>query len=776
MEMDRTVGYRPSESGQRGQCVTLFDGTDAPFLINLDEYEGNELPFGRQEDNAIVLHSQLVSRHHGRFVRDGGKWSIEDLGSRNGLICNDTVIRKKELVDGDIIRIDDGKQQMREGVLLVVSSAGARHQWKSRPLAAEPVTIGRSEDCSIVLPHPSVSRKHAVLQPKDGGWVITDNKSTNGVLVNGAAVRESAPLHEKDVITITNSKLIFTSGVVYYYCYRGGISVEVRDLVIQRGKGAKARVTTNHVNLSVRPGELVAIIGGSGAGKSTLLNAMCGYLTPASGTVSINGVDLNRNFEAIKQLVGYVPQSDIVYDDLTVEDMLKYAADLRLPRDSSRQEREEAINRAIETVELTDRRGSYIRTLSGGQRKRASIAVELLSDPNLLYLDEPASGLDPGTERNLMHSLRQMADAGKTVVLVTHSTLQLKMCDRIVIMGRGGNLCFYGSYDEAMAFFGVDDIVDIYAPISEQAGELRDRYAKLHPEEPAKPSAEKVSVGRRGGGLAQLGVLFRRALKLITNDRQRLLLLLVQAPILSLLISLVADGNQFKAHSSTKSLLFALACAAFWVGMLNAIQEICKERTILKREYMAGLSLNAYMLSKVVVLALLCVVQSALMLSVFLVLVGGMPAAGVVTDARLEIYVTILLSTIAAASTGLLVSALVRNADKAMTLAPILLMPQILFSGLAFALTGVTEKISWLTACRWAVEGLGTSANLNALTDNLRIAINGIPFNHALPYNNPMFAFNASHLFLVWGILAAYSLALLLAGRLALARIKRENS
>ena len=775
-ELEKTVGYRASMQGLRGQCVTIFDGSGAPFPVNLDDYSGDEVTFGRREDNAIVLRSSLVSRSHGRFFRSNGRWSIEDLGSRNGLICNDVVTRSKELIDGDIIRIDDGTQKMSEGVLFVVSSAAGGDPWKSLPIGDGEITIGRSGDCSIVLPHPSVSRVHATLRRRDGDWLLTDNRSTNGILVNGAAVKESVLLHEKDVVTITNSKLIFTAGRIYYRSFLGGVSVEVRDLVIQRGKGAKARTTINHASLSVQPGQLVAIIGGSGAGKSTLLNAMCGYLTPVSGAVSINGVDLHRNFDAIKHLMGYVPQSDIVYDDLTVEDMLRYAVELRLPGDTTREEREAAIDRVIDTVELTDRRKNFIRNLSGGQRKRASIAVELLPDPNLLFLDEPSSGLDPGTERNLMGSLRRMADMGKTVILVTHSTLQLKMCDRIVVMGRGGNLCYYGSYDDALAFFGVEDIVDIYNPISDEAEAWRDRYAQSHPQQKETPPADKVSLGRRGGAFSQFLVLCKRSFRLIANDRQRLIMLLVQAPILSVLISVVADGNQFRMHTSTKALMFALSCAAFWVGMLNAIQEICKERTILKREYMAGLSLSAYMLSKAAVLGILCVLQSALMLGAFLLAVGGVPARGVLTGATLEMYVTLLLTLGGATATGLLVSSMVKNADKAMILAPILLMPQILFSGLAFQLEGIADRISWFIVCRWSIEGLGTAVNLNGMPDKLRVSLNGIPFEYSLPYNLPMFEFSPAHLLRVWAILAVYAVGAVVIGRVILSSLRRENS
>lgn len=524
------------------------------------------------------------------------------------------------------------------------------------------------------------------------------------------------------------------------------------------------------MSLNIKPGELIAIIGGSGAGKSTILNCMCGYLQPTQGEVFINGVNLYQNFDSLKKLVGYVPQSDIVYDNLTLHDMLLYTAKLRLPKDTSPAERETAITRAIDMVELPEKRDSLIKSLSGGQRKRASIAVELLSDPNLLFLDEPASGLDPGTERNLMQSLRSMADGGKTIILVTHSTLQLKMCDKIVFMGKGGNLCFFGSYDEALTFFGVSDIVDVYNMITEQAKQWSAKFEKSRTSAGKVRQTSAVSGKSKESRFKQLRVLSARYLKLVANDRQRLLLLLVQAPLLAVLISFVADGKQFEQYEMTKSLLFALSCSAFWVGMLNAIQEICKERTIMKREYMTGLSLSAYVSSKIIVLGILCLIQSAMITGVFSVMVG-LPEEGIITHPFLELLVTTFITAVASTAMGLFVSSLFTNADRAMTVAPILLMPQILFSGLIFKLSGATEIISWIAVCRWSMEGYGTTANLNDLP--LRLQQEGIMIPHEA---ESFFEFASSHLLTSWGILAIYTVIFLVLARIVLSKVGKEKS
>lgn len=776
-DFDKTTFFTQAAEEIASSLVTIFDGCETPNTVNLSEYSKNFIYFGRDSKNDIILTSRLVSAEHGRFVYKNNVWVMEDKaaykdsGSTNGLIYNNAAITSRVISDGDFIRIDDGVETVSEGVLFVFSSADSDNKWQTLPLANKAeICIGRDNTCQLVLPHISVSKCHAKILREADGYYIIDNDSTNGVIVNNRPILGEIKLHEKDVIVITNSKLIFTSKAIFYCCYKSGISVDAADVVIKRGKGRKTFITCNHVNLNIKPGELVAVIGGSGAGKSTILNAMCGYLEPTQGEVYINGVDLYHNFDSLKKLIGYVPQSDIVYDNLTLHDMLMYTAKLRLPKDTLPAERENAINRAIEMVELPEKRNSLIKSLSGGQRKRASIAVELLSDPNLLFLDEPASGLDPGTERNLMQSLRTMTDGGKTVILVTHSTLQLQMCDKIVFMGKGGNLCFYGSYDEALRFFGVSDIVDVYNMITDNAEHWKAEYEQTKASSSKVREVTPVSSKTKKNRLKQLGVLSARYIKLVINDKQRLLLLLMQAPLLAVLISFVADGKQFEQYEMSKSLLFALSCSAFWVGVLNAIQEICKERTVMKREYMTGLSLSSYISSKIFVLGALCLVQSLLITGVFSLMVG-LPEKGIIAAPFVEILTTTFLTAVASTAMGLFVSSLFTNADRAMTVAPILLMPQILFSGLIFKLSGATETISWLAVCRWSMEGYGTTANLNELP--LRLQQEGVQIPHEA---ESFFEFTSSHLLSSWGILVVYTVVFLVLARIVLSKIGKEKS
>ena len=723
---DQTTRYNQAAGyGFSGSVrLTLFDGEAEPVEIDLSGFGKAIISFGREETNDIQLSSRYASRKHGQIRLTDTQCIIEDLSSRNGLIFNGESIQSRIIEDGDSIRIDDGVETTADGVLMAFSRYDGESDWKTFNLTGcAEATIGRDSSCNIVLEHVGVSKLHAKIIAKDSLYYLVDNNSTNGIVVNG---KKAAPgktlLHEKDVILITNSKLIFGGGKVSYCCFKKGIRIDAHNLVKKVDKNRK--IICNDVSLSIKPCELVAIVGGSGAGKSTVMNCISGYSLPTAGGVTVNGVDLYESYDALKNIIGYVPQQDIVYDNLTVEAMLGYAAELRLPKDFTDKERQEVVAGAIGSVELTAHKEKLIKNLSGGQKKRASIAVELLSGPNLFFLDEPASGLDPGTERNLMKTLKAMAASGKTVIFVTHSTLNLHLCDKIIFMGAGGTLCFCGTYEESLCFFGVDDMVDVYNLIVDKPQIYRDRYLKeqnssdaAKPAGGKSPSMPKQSAGH--GLVRQVAVLCRRHLHIMRGDRIRMMLIMLQAPLLAALIALVADGQQFEQFEITRSLLFALSCSAFWIGILNSIQEVCKERNVLKREYMTGLRLDSYIVSKMLVMGLVCAIQSFMLTSVFAILVG-LPNEGVVLGAYSEILLTTFLTALAASAMGIFVSSLFKNADRAMTVAPLLLMPQLLFSGMIFRLEGVSEIISWITVCRFSVGAYGTTANLNSLPTRLQ--------------------------------------------------------
>ena len=698
--------------------VTIFDGDNRAIETDLTQFESTRITFGRSSDNDIVVPSngRVVSRHHGVFLFQGGVWNVCDLGSTNGIRVNGMNVDKAPISAGDIVaigRIDDPG----DCVIFTFSLPGMR--WKNLPLSRfDQLRIGRLPDNDLVLPTSSVSGYHALItRSSRDRFIIQDLQSYNGTYVMGYPVNTPRVLYPGDFISISLTTLVFTGTSLLYSIESRGVDLVARDLVqIRKSKKGK-RVTTDHVSLHINRGDFVAIVGGSGSGKSTLLNELNGSDPAVEGQVLIDGIDFYPNYNFLKSAIGYVPQQDIVHDNLTLFDMLCYAAELRMPPDSTKQEREQRVNEVIDLLELAGERDNYIARLSGGQKKRASIAVELLADPRLLFLDEPTSGLDPGIERDLMHKLARMAQGGRTIILVTHTTLNLHLCSQVIFLGAGGKLCYAGAPQGALDFFGEDDFVSIYDKITENPDHWASAFASGRTTDfkPSQLVGDQIAPRRNLPFFRQLSTLSRRYARLVINDKQRLLLLLGQAPILAALICLVAGADCFKVCEETQSCLFALSCAAFWVGILDSIQEICKERSILKREYAGGLSLPAYISSKVLVLGALCIVQSALLTGVFCLMNGLPPAEPLFFNTGLELYITMLLLTLSAMCLGLWVSALFSNPDRAIAMAPILIMPQVLFSGLIFKLEGIAQTISIIVHCRWGMEAFGTTSDLNSL-------------------------------------------------------------
>lgn len=716
-----------SAKGDNQFILSIFDGEEQPYFVDLRQFQKQFVTFGRSPENDIVLKSELVSRQHGYFQLDDNGCTLYDNMSSNGITVNGQRIQTKFLIEGDQIKIDRFTAAMKEGVLFLFGTKKEPVVWRSITLYdKQQVTIGRDPSCDIVLDHLSVSKVHAFIENTGGGFTLRDNNSMNGVYVNGKRLTGAYPLQEKDVIVITNSRLLYSGGMLNYCCFTNGIGVEAIDIVKKVRSGRGEKVISNHISLSITPCSFTGIIGGSGAGKTTFMNCLSGYNRATEGHVLINGVDLYENYDSFKSIIGYVPQQDIIHGNLPLREMLEYAAKLRMPLDSTEEERKKRVRDVINTVELSGHEETMINLLSGGQRKRASIAVELLSDPKLFFLDEPSSGLDPGTEKNLMKTMHSMARQGITIILITHTIQNINLFDRIIFLGKGGNLCYYGSPQGAPSFFGVDHLSDAYMLTESNSEELKTRFLNSGIMPPSANTG--ISAGDQVNRSSEsFGVKIRklfsntktlsiRYAKLLINDRQRMLLLLLQPPLLAFMISITKDGNQYKYRTITMSLLFALACSGFWIGVLNAIQEICKEKVILKRENMAGLSLFAYVTSKMLVLTILCAVQSLLLMTFYWLLIG-LPEDGIVMGPFPEMLLTVFLTALSATALGLVVSSLFDNPDRALVVAPLLIMPQILFSGILFELDGIKNTISYFTTCRWAMKAFCITVNLNELPD-----------------------------------------------------------
>ena len=710
-------------STEKKYIISIID-SESIKNVCLNDFNKNEISFGRDSSNDIVISSPIVSFCHGIFKIDDNGLSVIDYESTNGIFVNNEKVERSNLRDGDFIKIDNLVEPLKKGVVIVLSEDTKEVDWKVFDLLNKnKVLLGRDNKCDIVVNHVSVSLIQAMIYREKDHFVISNkNGNDNGIIINGEVVNGTRILTEKDVILIANAKFIYNKGRLIYQTYDKGVSLDAIDIVKTVKVKGKKRNISEHVSLSIKAGEFVSLVGGSGAGKSTFMSCINGISKPTKGKVLVNGCDLYQNYSVLKNIIGYVPQQDIVYTDLTLIDMLTYAADLRMPDDATKREKKKRIKEVLDIVELSDKKDVMIKNLSGGQKKRASIAVELIADPKLFFLDEPTSGLDPGTERSIMKTLRKMADLGKTIILVTHTTLNLHLCDKIVFLGVGGKLCFSGSPNDALEFFKVDDFVDIYSMLNSDTDKWYKEFSLVEKKEKIVSEDDENLSKRKNNHKSffkQFWTLSKRYMKTILNNTQQLLILFLQAPICAYLLSLVVDDSLFNTYDATKTILFTLATTSIWLGLLNSIQEICKERVILAKEYMADLKLSAYLCSKAFVQCILAVIQSFLLVTLFVLLVKDTPVDGVITYWYIETLFICFITIASASALGLVVSSLSKNTSVAMTFAPLLLVPQLLFSGMLFKLEGIQEKISNFILCRWSVEGLGTSVNLNSLPNNI---------------------------------------------------------
>jgi ABC transport system ATP-binding/permease protein len=613
----------------------------------------------------------------------------------------------------------------------------------------EAITLGRDATCTIQLDAPTISRTHATIRQDGAGRYILRDLSTNGVFVNGQRVNNSAIVSEGATIRIGPFILVARNGEIQLVDTGDRIRLDVDRLVLETS--GKRRL--DNLSFALEPGQLVALVGGSGAGKSTLMRTLLGIEAATSGTVYINGSDLRQNFNIYRNQIGYVPQDDIIHMDLSVEEVLTYAAKLRLPSDI---DLKTIVERALNDIKMTHRRKASIKDLSGGQRKRVSIGVELLANPKLFFLDEPTSGLDPGLDKQMMELLRDLAhDGHRTIVLVTHATANITDCDRIVFLGAGGKLCYFGDPTEALKFFGVNDFAKIYIQL-QQESEI-DRYVELYRKSPYfqkyiantfNPHANARNTAlpptaKQANSLAQWQIFTQRYFSLIARDRVNLGLALFTAPVSIGLLSLslqdkapfiVGDTVDPGLSAIALQVLFVITCASLWVGLSSSAQEIVKESAIYLRERLVNLRLRSYLGSKFGVLAALAIVQTILI--VIATSIAFKSPASTLINWQIGIFINTFLTLVASFSLGLLVSTAVKNGNQANGALPLLLLPQIIFSGVLFKLKGLSIGISYLMLSRWAIGGYGTLVDVNKLLpDSLKTAaIEDMPFPTGIAY------------------------------------------
>ncbi len=595
----------------------------------------------------------------------------------------------------------------------------------STPAPPGSLKIGRSTDNDIVIPDVLASRHHATLIPTPGGTEIVDNRSINGTFVNGTRV-DTALLNDGDVVTIGNVDLVFTAGTLVRRTETaaatgtGGLDVRSVTWTIENNK-----TLLENISLTARPGTLTAVIGPSGAGKSTLARLIAGYTHPTSGTVSFEGHNIHADYASLRSRIGMVPQDDVVHGQLTVNQALMYAAELRLPPDTTKEDRQQVVEQVLAELEMTQHAETRVDKLSGGQRKRASVALELLTGPSLLILDEPTSGLDPALDRQVMTMLRDLADAGRVVLVVTHSLTYLDVCDQVLLLAPGGKTAFCGPPSEIGPAMGTTNWADIFSTVAGDPQAANDRYvARSGPQPPPPPMEAPSDLGEpvHTSLRRQFSTIVRRQARLIISDRGYFFFLAL-LPFIMGVLSLAVPGDvgfgvpdpMGGSPNEPGQILVFLNVGAVFMGTALTIRDLIGERAIFRREQAVGLSTTAYLLAKVCVYTLFAVLQSAIMVSIVVWGKGG-PTQGAVAlgNPSLELFVTIAATCVASANLGLLLSAIAKSNEQIMPLLVVAIMSQLVFSGGMVPVTNrlVLDQLSWFTPARWGFAASASTVDL----------------------------------------------------------------
>jgi ABC-type multidrug transport system ATPase subunit len=548
----------------------------------------------------------------------------------------------------------------------------------------------------------------------------------------------------------------------------GPAALSARGLRVTVKHRGAVKTLLDDVNFEVPEQALVAVVGPSGSGKSTLLRALTGYRPADSGEVRLSGRPLVAEYAELRHRIGLVPQDDVLHAQLTVRSALSYAAALRFPQGVSEADRERRIDAVLTDLRLTDFGNNKISTLSGGQRKRVSVALELLTKPSVLFLDEPTSGLDPGMDREVMRMLRCLSDEGRTVVVVTHSVAELSMCDLVLVMAPGGGVAYYGPPQEALPFFQCETWADVFHAFScrqghDWAGAYRNSVHYLKycvapaggvvlptqrsssedqgpvspaldpvldvpapvPSPPARPEqtacAAFTGEAREQSWGSQLRTLIRRYLRVIASDRGHLLLLALLPMIMGVLSMAIpassglAEAVTGRPNTDAPSVLLVLGVGAALTGAANAVRELIKERVIYERERASGLSRSAYVMSKAIVLGVITALQTTV-LALLCLLPRRLPAHGLIVSSTAipELILATVLLGVVSMMLGLVVSAVVRTTEKTMPLLVLIAIVQVVFCGALFPLfhsLGM-EQLAWLSPSRWAVAAEAATINL----------------------------------------------------------------
>ena len=826
-----------------------------PAIILMAMSKGNitappgHIVIGREAANAsIVIGNPAVSAHHATVMMD--RMMVTDVGSTSGTYVGGQRIPPNTLVPLDpngVVAF--GPVPVPVGLLGQLAQAmagggapqtgpgmpapgsgpggpggppGAGPRPKHRTvigelnlgqLAGSAITIGRTPDNKIVVPHPQVSSRHAQIHNQNGSLFLEDLGSGNGTFVRGQRLArgQRVPVQNGEKVFIGPMPLVIQiagqqvnvviedqqaswAGKPLYEIEAWDLLLEVPD----RDNKSTMKVLLDHVSFKALPGDMIALMGPSGAGKTTLLMTLNGYLPPTSGQVRINGEDLYAVYDALRGVIGYVPQDDIVHPELTVFEAVKYSARFRLPNDYSEAEIDQRVEQTLRDLGLEAVQNLQIgkpekKVLSGGQRKRVNIALELVTDPVILFLDEPTSGLaadDTTALINLLHDLTKKT--GKTIIMTIHQPAkdEYEKFNLSFIMGYGGIPTYFGPTGEPSYTFFSSILTNPQSPYRHLPGatnrtidnprdmfdmlQIRERgmLEQMKARDPnvtrntarlesargwraefmnqGNPVFQKMYSGKRAVGTEpaargvphrasvaqfhQLMLLMSRYWKVKTRDRAGAVIMFLQAPVIGIMLAFVFVGQKesvpfwclgalqelgkkIQQPGATSSdllarmlpttdqtaAMFFVVVSAVWFGTSNSAREIVTERAIYMRERMVNLGLFNYVLSKYIILTLVCIFQCTLLLGIVFFTLGfhGGPLAFL---AELAVIVAVSMN---ATALGLLLSTVVDSAEAAMSLTPIALIPQVVLGGLMVPMTTnpMLKPLMYIMPARWGFEG-----------------------------------------------------------------------
>ncbi|MEU6867196.1 FHA domain-containing protein [Streptomyces sp. NPDC046876] len=643
--------------------------------------------------------------------------------------------------------------------------------------------IGRALDNELVVSDLQVSRHHAEFRSAGGRFEIHDLGSHNGTYVNGQPLPKSgtALLGPNDIVGVGHSTFRIVGDRLEEFVDSGDVSFSARHLTVTVDGGKQI---LKDVTFGVPEKSLIGVIGPSGSGKSTLLKALTGYRPADQGEVLYDNRNLYKQFAELRQRIGLVPQDDILHKELKVQTALKYAAKLRFPGDTAESERAARIDEVLRELKLDIHKDKKITALSGGQRKRVSVALELLTKPSLIFLDEPTSGLDPGMDRDVMQLLRGLADDGRTVLVVTHSVAELSLCDKLLVMAPGGSVAYFGPPDEALNFFGYSTWADVFSAFEnyrdyDWAGRWKgSQHYQLYaadldavaPQQVAMQPQQMIPPKAQGWG-DQLWTLMRRYLSVIASDRGFLALMVIMPAVIGIVSTVIpakfglappTPPSRFNGDAGT--IMLILAVGMCFSGSANSVRELIKERVIYERERATGLSRSAYLMSKVIVLGVITAFQSVIMCAIAFT-PRKLPVEGVFTDPATELCISVIALGLTSMMFGLVISSLVKTAEKTMPLLVMFAIIQVVFTGLLFQIYDKPglEQFAWLMPSRWAIAAAGTTLNLGKLM---------APFDQQHPENtDPLWDATAGQ----WTLNVIVLLALGVACGFAVQRLLRRH-